>query len=221
MRIVSGSARGRKLFSPPGTTRPTTDRVREALFNSLDNLLDWDVTTVLDLYAGSGAVGLEAASRGAQAVTLVEKNAAAVVSAERNRRVVGAPGVTIVRRSVQAFLATTTTNALPAGTHVERELAVAREGRIAETTRTSDAAAPYDLVFADPPYAQVESDWPAILTALVENGWVADGSVIVLERSSRDAPTQWPARYREYRSKKYGETRIDIAIVENTGNLAA
>ncbi|WQD12423.1 MAG: RsmD family RNA methyltransferase [Lawsonella clevelandensis] len=60
-----------------------------------------------------------------------------------------------------------------------------------------------------------------ILTALVENGWVADGSVIVLERSSRDTPTHWPAHYREYRSKKYGETRIDIAIVESTGNLAA
>ncbi len=221
MRIVSGRTRGRKLFSPPGTTRPTTDRVREALFNSLDNLLDWDATTVLDLYAGSGAVGLEAASRGAQAVTLVEKNATAVATAERNRRVVGAPGVTIVRRSVQAFLATApTTEILPSRPHVERGLAVARESSTADAARTS-VAAPYDLVFADPPYAQVEKDWPGILTALVENGWVADGSVIVLERSSRDTPTHWPAHYREYRSKKYGETRIDIAIVESTGNLAA
>ena len=196
MRIVSGSARGRRLFSPPSSTRPTTDRVREALFNSLDTLLEWDTTTVLDLYAGSGAVGLEAASRGAKAVTLVEKNGAAVASAERNKAVVDVPGVTIVRRSVQAFLA-------------------------AHGNAETDAFTPYDLVFADPPYAQVEEDWPGILESLIDNGWVADGSVIVLERSSRDASTQWPEYYREYRSKKYGETRIDIAIVDNTGSLAA
>lgn len=221
MRIVSGSARGRKLFSPPGTTRPTTDRVREALFNSLDNLLDWDSTSVLDLYAGSGAVGLEAASRGAQAVTLIEKNGAATACAERNRRVVGVPRVTIVRRSVQAFLASTPgANRSPDSPGGDSVPGIAA-GPTVRTAQDDDAAVPYDLVFADPPYAQVDAEWPGILTLLIENGWVADGTVIVLERSSRDAPTRWPDHYREYRSKKYGETRIDIAIVESTGNLAA
>ncbi|MEO8889067.1 MAG: RsmD family RNA methyltransferase, partial [Jatrophihabitantaceae bacterium] len=76
-RIVAGAAKGRRLLVPPAGTRPTADRAREAMFNSLQALLDLDGARVLDLFAGTGAVGLEALSRGAAAVTFVESDRAA------------------------------------------------------------------------------------------------------------------------------------------------
>lgn len=195
MRIVAGEAKGRRLFSPPNNTRPTSDRVREALFNTLSNLLDWPQTTVLDLYAGSGAVGLEAASRGARHVTLVEKLPAAVSCVRKNKQLLGekAAQVEVHRGSAQAFL-----------------------------EKTSQApSVPFDFVFMDPPYDQVAEDIPAILELLVENEWVAEGSVIVVERSGRDDAIDWPEEYEEYRTRNYGETAIDIAIVGPLGKLAA
>lgn len=195
MRIVAGEAKGRRLFSPPNNTRPTSDRVREALFNTLTNLLDWPQTTVLDLYAGSGAVGLEAASRGAQQVTLVEKLPAAVSCVRKNKQLLGesATQVEVHRGSAQTFL----------------QQAVKTPG------------APYDFVFMDPPYDQVAQDIPTILELLVEKEWVSEGSVIVVERSVRDKAISWPEEYENYRIRKYGETAIDIAIVGPLGRLAA
>ena len=104
MRIVAGSAKGRRLASPAGTTRPTSDRAREALFNSLAALLDIEGARVLDLFAGTGAVGLEALSRGAAEVVLVESNRAALEVLRRNVQTVGLPGAAVVGRSVAAYL---------------------------------------------------------------------------------------------------------------------
>jgi 16S rRNA (guanine966-N2)-methyltransferase len=99
-RIIAGSAGGRRLVVPPKGTRPTTDRVREALFSRLDARLTWPGLVVLDLYAGSGALGLEALSRGAERVVLVEQHAQACVVIQRNIEAVGIPGATLVHTDV-------------------------------------------------------------------------------------------------------------------------
>ena len=121
-RVISGSARGRRLAVPEGTaTRPTSDRAREALFSSLLSLLDLEQARVLDLYAGSGALGLEALSRGAASATLVEHDPAAVAVLRDNVGHLGLPGAHVV------------------AVDVERWLAVDPEAR-------------YDLALLDPPY---------------------------------------------------------------------
>ncbi len=105
-RIVAGQARGRRLTVPsrPGL-RPTSDRAREALFSALGSLIDLDGARVLDLYAGSGAVGLEALSRGAARVVLVESDAVAAAMIGANITAVGLPGARLVRADVVQFLA--------------------------------------------------------------------------------------------------------------------
>lgn len=105
-RVIAGTARGRRLAVPDGTgTRPTSDRAREGLFSSLLSLLDLDGARVLDLYAGSGALGLEALSRGAASATLVEDDPAAVRALQDNVGAVGLPGAFVVGVAVERFLA--------------------------------------------------------------------------------------------------------------------
>jgi 16S rRNA (guanine966-N2)-methyltransferase len=104
LRIVAGLAKGRRLAAPAGATRPTSDRAREALFSSLGHLVDLDGARVLDLFAGTGAVGLEALSRGAGEAVFVESNRAAVEVLRRNVRTVGLPGAAIIGRSVASYL---------------------------------------------------------------------------------------------------------------------
>ncbi len=106
-RIVAGVARGRRLDVPAGrATRPTSDLAREALFSTLDGLVDMADTHFLDLFAGSGAVGLEALSRGAAAVVLVDSDAGAVRVIGNNVAQVGLPGARVVRDTVERFLRT-------------------------------------------------------------------------------------------------------------------
>lgn len=105
-RIISGAARGRRIKVPPSGTRPTTDRVRESLFAALDHLMGgFAGARVLDLYAGSGALGLEGASRGAEIVVLVERDRRTAAIARENASVVGAAGVRVVPAPVWVFLA--------------------------------------------------------------------------------------------------------------------
>lgn len=179
-RIVAGAARGRRLRVPPGTTtRPTSDRVREALFSSLESLLDGlDGARVLDLYAGSGALGLEALSRGATHVTFIENDARAVRTIKANVAAVGLPGATVVQGPVERVLATGDGNA------DER---------------------PYDLVMADPPYALGESELGAVLARLTA-GWLAAEAVVVVERDRRGEPVRWPDGLNGLRERAYGET---------------
>ncbi|MGV8977332.1 MAG: 16S rRNA (guanine(966)-N(2))-methyltransferase RsmD [Cellulomonas sp.] len=121
-RIVAGSAGGRTLQVPPKGTRPTSDRVREALFSRLEHLGALTRARVLDLYAGSGALGLEAASRGAASVTLVESARVAADVCRRNVTTLGfADTVTVVVDRVERFV-------------------------------THPVATPWDLVLVDPPY---------------------------------------------------------------------
>jgi 16S rRNA (guanine966-N2)-methyltransferase len=178
-RIVAGVLGGRRLVTPPGRgTRPTSDRVREALFSSLETMLDLDGARVLDLYAGSGAVGLEAASRGASHVLLVESDPRAVRIARDNVATLG------VGDRVRVSPA-----------KVEQVVA----GRPDQ---------PYDLVFADPPYSMPAAVIDAMLAGLAEHGWLAEGAVVVVERSSRDAPVAWVPGITAERGRRYGETTL-------------
>lgn len=136
-RIVAGVAGGRRLEVPDAGTRPTSDRVREALFSRLEHLDVLDGTRVLDLYAGSGALGLEAASRGAGEVTLVDKARGAVAACRRNVAALGLPRVRVVAAAAAAYLA------------------------MAQAT-----AGAWDLVFLDPPYDVAEPALADVLAAL-------------------------------------------------------
>jgi 16S rRNA (guanine966-N2)-methyltransferase len=174
-RIVAGAAKGRHLVVPHRGTRPTSERAREGLFNTLRAHLSIEGANVLDLFAGTGAVGLEALSRGAAAVTLVESDRAATDVVRRNIEVVGLPGATVLRRQAAAFL-------VGAGT---------------------DQA--FDLVFADPPYAYRDEQLAALLTALVEPGWLAPAAMVVIERPARGAEPLWPKEIELVTQRRYGD----------------
>lgn len=189
-RIISGRAGGLRLQTPPGSgTRPTSDRVREALFSRLEHLDVLDGAAVLDLYAGSGALGLEAASRGAVSAVLVESDRAAAAVARRNAAQTGIPGVTVRAATVERTLATA-------------------------------PAAPVDLVFIDPPYDIGEDVLERVLTALVEQRWLSEEALVVVERSSRSPEPQWPAGLQAEGERRYGETRIWFAGVPEPDDVA-
>lgn len=179
-RIVAGSAGGRRLRVPPAGTRPTSDRVREALFNLLAARMDFDGARVLDLYAGSGALGLEALSRGASHALLVESDRKAAAVIRGNIADLAVAGAELRAGTVTSVLATA-----PAET--------------------------YDLVLSDPPYAVDDAAIEADLQALVTNKWLHEDALIVVERSARSPETDWPAPYSALKSRRYGETRIDLA----------
>ncbi len=176
-RIIAGTAGGRRIDVPRGqVTRPTSDRVREALFSAIES---WggslEGLRFLDLYAGSGAVGLEAWSRGAGVVTLVEQSRATAAVIRRNAATLGFARADVLTASVTTILAT-------------------------------PPAAPYDVVFSDPPYPLDDDAVVADLVALHAHGWVDEGSLVVVERSSRSRQLAWPDGFEAGRSKRYGET---------------
>ena len=103
-RLIAGMAGGRRLKVPPAGVRPTGDRAREGLFNSLGTLVDLEGAAVLDLYAGSGALGIEALSRGAASAVFVESDRRAVAVIEGNLETIGAEGAEVVKRDVAAWL---------------------------------------------------------------------------------------------------------------------
>ena len=178
-RIVSGRYGGRRLDAPAGRdTRPSSDRVREALFSALGARTDLDGARFADLFAGSGAVGLEAVSRGAAHALLVEADQRAAQVARRNVATLDAG--TAVRITVD---------------RVQRVLA-----------RPPDA--PYDVVFADPPYAVPAEEVTAMLTALVEGCWLAGDATIVVERSRRGPELVWVPGITPDGVRHYGETAL-------------
>lgn len=179
-RIVAGAAGGRRLSVPPGNrTRPTSDRVREALFSSLTATFGGGPgglggLRVLDLYAGSGALGLEALSRGAEHCLLVESDARAAAVIRANVKAVGLPGAVVVASPVERVL-------------------------------TAPPDAPYDVVLADPPYAMIDAELSGVLVSLAA-GWLAPDAVVVVERDRRSAPVTWPDDIAPGRERRYGET---------------
>ncbi|BCA53438.1 putative Ribosomal RNA small subunit methyltransferase D [Nitrospira sp. KM1] len=176
MRVIAGSHRGRRLSGPRGVEfRPTSDKVREALFSILGSrIVD---ASFLDLYAGTGAVGIEALSRGASAVTLVESHPAAVQLLTRNVETCGMKDRTDIRKGrVDVFLA-----------------------------RQDWWRGPYQIAFADPPYASTGETEP--LYRLWRGGLMTDDGVLVLEQSSRTtAPAIDHATL--LRRYEYGDTAL-------------
>ncbi|WP_020574811.1 16S rRNA (guanine(966)-N(2))-methyltransferase RsmD [Actinopolymorpha alba] len=180
-RIVAGQARGRRLAVPEGRdTRPTSDRVREALFASLEaDLGDLDGHRVLDLYAGSGAVGIEALSRGAGAVVLVEASRRVAGLIRQNLRTIGLPGGSVLVGKVERLV-----------------------------SDPPPADLPFDVVFLDPPYAMTDEAVRGVLGRLREHHWLATDAVVVLERSTRTGEFAWPDGFVADRMRRYGDTAL-------------
>jgi 16S rRNA (guanine966-N2)-methyltransferase len=180
-RIIAGFAGSIRLVVPPVGTRPTSDRVREAIFSALDARDALEGARVLDLYAGSGALGLEAASRGAAHVTLVDRAAAAHTATQKNAAAVrkaaprgAAPEIVVSTQPVQSFL--------------------------------GGSRAQWDVVLVDPPYELGGLELVHNLEALVSR--LAPDAIVVLERSSRDRPPEWPDGLELERRKDYGDTSL-------------
>ena len=195
-RVIAGQARGRRLATPAGrTTRPTSDRAREGLFATVTATRGpLPGARVLDLFAGSGAIGLEALSRGAALAVLVEADPRAAQVIRANIAVVGLPGARLVTDRVERMLS----RGIPAGEE------------------------PYDVAFADPPYAMPDDEVTAMLAALAGGGWLAPGALVIVERASRSGPLRWPEGFSPGRSRRYGDAtlwyghRAGIAAVRPT-----
>ena len=177
-RIIAGALKGRRLATPPGDrTRPTSDRVREALFNALAPGGDLTGHRFADLYAGSGAVGLEAISRGAEHALFVESHHQTAKLLRRNVGDLGVETAEVISAPVEKVVA-------------------------------SPPGEPYDIVFADPPYAVADEAVASVLEALVAGGWLAEDAEVVVERSGKDAAVPWPAEISEDRVRRYGSTAL-------------
>ena len=181
-RIIGGIAGGRRLEVPPKGTRPTSDRVREALFSALDHALGtWHGVHALDLYAGSGALGLEALSRGAAHALLVDRAAPAIEVMRRNAAVVGLPGAVVLRGDA---------------------------ARLAAAPPPASAQPPYGLVLLDPPYDLPTAELRDVLATLVGNGWLTPDCTVVLERATSSGEPLWPEGFTALRDRRYGDTAL-------------
>ena len=154
--------------------------MRESLFNIVTARLDLNGLSVLDLYAGSGALGLEALSRGAASALFVESDRRAAIVLERNIATLGLPGATLRRGLVATVLA-------------------------------AGAAAPVDIVLADPPYEVDAAEVDAVITALTTHRWARDGTLLIVERAAAGAPLCWPSGWQPWEPRVYGDTRLELA----------
>ena len=184
MRVVGGKARGMIIMVPPvPDTRPTTDLVRSAMFSMLEARGAVEGTRVLDLFAGSGALGIEALSRGATHADLVERNSKACATIRKNLMT----------------------------THLEGQASIVA---LPVTRALGDLNGSYDLVFMDPPYANA-SEMTDVIDRLVTGNLLGEGSMVVVEQSSRNRRDF--ARAGEMRleqEKTYGDTAVSIYIID-------
>jgi 16S rRNA (guanine966-N2)-methyltransferase len=188
MRIVAGEFRGRRLEAPKGEgTRPTIDRVREAVFSSLASIAGPDLGggAALDAFAGTGALGLEALSRGVESVTFVEQDRAALQAVKRNIETLGVVARTRVVTG-DAF-ACAARGAIPGG--------------------------PFSLLLLDPPYRLDAGEVATLISQLAVHDLLADEALIVLERAS-GTEAIWPDGISVLTQKRYGTTAVDIAIYD-------
>jgi 16S rRNA (guanine966-N2)-methyltransferase len=150
-----------------------------------------DGARVLDLYAGSGAVGLEALSRGAEHVLLVEHGARAARVIRANIEAIGLPGAVLAADRVERVLAR---GPAPAG--AQDAPAGAQDDTVGGR---------YDVVFADPPYALADAAVSQVLSLLAGQGWLAPGALVIVERATRSGPVNWPDGFVPDRARRYGE----------------
>ena len=180
MRIISGEARGRTLFAPSGDqTRPTSDKIRGSLFNILNGRVE--DAEVLDLFGGTGALALEALSRGAARAVIVDSSRAAIEAIRRN-----AGNVLKDALAERALILKTDYRSAISSLHGRR----------------------FDLVFLDPPYRMLDA-YPDAMERLWKAGVLSEGAVIVAERR-QDAVIRIPEGYEIYDTRHYGETSIDF-----------
>lgn len=180
-RIIAGTHGGRTVAVPTKGTRPTTDRVREALFARLDHDDLIEGVAVLDLYAGSGALGLEAASRGASRVVLVEAARQAAQVCRDNVDSLGLREVVeVVPRKVESYVAS-----------------------------APSATGGFGLVFVDPPYDLGEDELARVLQSLVAHLDEND-AVVVVERSTRSPEPTVPPALELWQTRTYGETALHL-----------
>ena len=177
MRIIAGVAKGRNLSTVAGATRPTSDRAREALFSTLlSEFGEFENLKFLDLFAGSAAVGLEALSRGASLVHVVEKDEGAVKTIRANQEIVE--------------------KAKPEGKfHL---YAMSAQKFLGNPTQQ------YDIIFMDPPYDFGDQGVHELLNLILEKEVIRSGGVIVIERATKGSSIKWPEPLRELRTKEYG-----------------
>ncbi|GAA2657182.1 16S rRNA (guanine(966)-N(2))-methyltransferase RsmD [Paractinoplanes durhamensis] len=179
-RIIAGVHGGRRLAAPAGAgTRPTSDRVREALFSALESMIDLEGARFVDLYAGSGAAGLEALSRGASYTLLVESDARAARTIRDN--------IATLKVGSAARLVT---------------------GKVAQVLDSPPEGGPFDVIFADPPYAVTADEILELQQDLVANDWLTKDAVIAIERPRRGGPMNWVEGVTADRSRRYGETTL-------------
>lgn len=163
---------------PPGQgTRPTSDRAREGLFSALDSYLESGLPGIrlIDAYAGSGAVGIEALSRGAAAALLIESDRRAADVVRGNLTRLGLPGGRLVTDRVEKLAA----------------------------QECPDE--PYDVLFLDPPYALAAKLLADLVTGFAEHGWLAADALVCVERAARDPEWVWPDGFESLRARAYGE----------------
>jgi 16S rRNA (guanine966-N2)-methyltransferase len=185
LRIVGGSAGGRRLVAPKGNARPTTDRVKEALFNVLGARVVG--AAVLDLYAGSGALGIEALSRGARRAVFVDDDAAAVAAIRENLAAAGfVADAQVTTVTVAQYLARVASGPVPP----EQQ---------------------FDLVLLDPPYDTPTPEVEGVLAALAASALLAPGARAVVERARSAAPPGLPPAWETEFQRPYGDTLLMIA----------
>lgn len=182
MRIIAGVGKGRKLFSPPSITRPTSDRAREGLFSSLISTFGTlDGLHFLDLFAGSGAVGVEALSRGAGLVESIESNSESAQVCEKNFELL------LNQPNLGKF-------------------------KVHETTTFEYinhlANKQFDIIFLDPPYDVTNIEIEKILKKILSNNLLGKFGVIAIERDAKGAAFTWPIGLQEVKVRSYGQGAI-------------
>jgi 16S rRNA (guanine966-N2)-methyltransferase len=207
-RVIAGAAGGRRLAVPPGlATRPTSDRAREGLFGTVQAVLgSLSGARVLDLYAGSGAVGLEALSRGAAHALLVESAPAAVRVIRANIAALDLPGACLVPDRVERVLTRGPASRPDPAAPAPGSATVAAPG--SPPGRLGDAGERYGFAFADPPYAVSDDDVAGMLRALRDGGWLVAGALVAVERRTGGKALAWPPGYLPDRARRYGDATL-------------
>lgn len=186
MRVIAGIGKGRKLFSPPSITRPTSDRAREGLFSSLISTFGTlEGLHFLDLFAGSAAVGVEALSRGAALVEAVESNSTSADICEENfallSSLTGVGKFKVHNKTVFEFLNHTASN-------------------------------PYEIIYIDPPYEVANSEIEKILKKIISLNLLSKFGVIAIERDGKVKAFTWPPSLTELKVRSYGAGSIHYGV---------
>jgi 16S rRNA (guanine966-N2)-methyltransferase len=187
MRIIAGLGKGRKLFSPPSITRPTSDRAREGLFSSLiSNFGTLEGLHFLDMFAGSGAVGVEALSRGAALVEAVESNSLSADICEQNfallSKTEGIGNFKVHVKSVFEFLNNSVQNS-------------------------------YEIIYIDPPYEVANTEVEKILKKIFALNLLSQHGVIAIERDAKAEAFTWPDGFQEQKIRSYGAGSIHYGVL--------